>query len=71
MLSGTGIGLLSGAKNKKLITIIGAVMAATGIPGMISVGYRINEIITALGHFEGANLSDRIFTPSICFSSFC
>jgi hypothetical protein len=38
MLGGIGIGLLSGAKNKKIITIVGAVLTAIGIGGMISVG---------------------------------
>ena len=38
MLGGIGIGLLSGAKNKKIITIVGAVLIAIGIGGMISVG---------------------------------
>jgi hypothetical protein len=38
MLGGIGIGLLSGAKNKKIITIVGAVLIAIGIGGMIAVG---------------------------------
>lgn len=38
MLGGIGIGLLSGAKNKKIMTIVGAVLIAIGIGGMISVG---------------------------------
>jgi hypothetical protein len=38
MLDGIGMGLLSGAKNKKIITIVGAVLIAIGVGGMISVG---------------------------------
>jgi hypothetical protein len=38
MVGGIGIGLLSGAKNKKIMVIIGAVLVAIGVGGMISVG---------------------------------
>ena len=51
MLGGIGIGLLSGAKNKRIITIIGAVMIAIGIGGMIAVGSRAAEVLTMRGSF--------------------
>ena len=38
MLGGIGIGLLSGAKNKKIMIIVGAVLIAIGIGGLVSVG---------------------------------
>ena len=37
-VSGIGIGLLSGAKNKKIMIIVGAVLIAIGIGGLVSVG---------------------------------
>lgn len=46
MLGGIGIGLLSGAKNKKIITIVGAVLIAIGIGGMISVGSQAVNLAT-------------------------
>ena len=38
MVGGIGIGLLSGAKNKKIMVIVGAILIAIGVGGMISVG---------------------------------
>lgn len=38
MVGGIGIGLLSIAKNKKIMIIVGAVLIAIGVGGMISVG---------------------------------
>ena len=36
--SGAGLGMLSMAKNKKIMTIIGGILIAIGIGGMITVG---------------------------------
>ncbi|MDQ3837349.1 MAG: hypothetical protein M3270_10525 [Thermoproteota archaeon] len=36
--SGAGLGMLSMAKNKKIMTIIGGILMAIGIGGMIAVG---------------------------------
>jgi NADH:ubiquinone oxidoreductase subunit 6 (subunit J) len=67
MLGGIGIGLLSGAKNKKIITIIGAVMAAIGIGGMVSIGYRINELTTGGDVFERSELVSTHFYTEYLF----
>jgi uncharacterized membrane protein len=37
-VSGAGLGLLSIIKNKKIMTIIGGILIAIGIAGMIAVG---------------------------------
>jgi hypothetical protein len=37
-VSGAGLGLLSMIKNKKIMTIIGGILIAIGIAGMIAVG---------------------------------
>jgi hypothetical protein len=57
MLGGIGIGLLSGAKNKKIITIIGAVLIAIGIGGMISVGSQAVNLATSGGFGTDAGKS--------------
>jgi hypothetical protein len=36
--SGAGLGTLSMIKNKKIMTVIGGILIATGIAGMIAVG---------------------------------
>jgi hypothetical protein len=37
-VSGAGVGALSAIKNKKIMTIIGGILIAIGIAGMIAVG---------------------------------
>ncbi len=37
-ISGAGVGALSAIKNKKIMTIIGGILIAIGIAGMIAVG---------------------------------
>ena len=46
MVGGIGIGLLSGAKNKKIMVIIGAVLIVIGVGGMISVGSQAANLAT-------------------------
>lgn len=45
--SGAGLGMLSMGKNKKIMTVIGGVLIAIGIAGMIAVGS--NALSTILG----------------------
>ncbi len=45
--SGAGLGMLSMIKNKKIMTIIGGVLIAIGIAGMIAVGS--NALSTIFG----------------------
>jgi hypothetical protein len=47
MLGGIGIGLLSGAKNKKIMIIVGAVLIAIGIGGMVSFGSQAANLATS------------------------
>lgn len=49
--SGAGLGMLSMVKNRKIMTIIGGVLIATGIAGMIAVGSN------ALSNILGGGLS--------------
>jgi hypothetical protein len=50
-VSGAGLGLLSMVKNKKIMTIIGGILIAIGIAGMIAVGSN------ALGNIFGGGFS--------------
>jgi MFS family permease len=49
MLGGIGLALLSGARNKKIMVIAGAVLMAIGIGGMITVGSRLVNVVTQDG----------------------
>ena len=50
-VSGAGLGLLSMIKNRKIMTIIGGILIAIGIAGMIAVGSN------ALGNIFGGGFS--------------
>jgi hypothetical protein len=67
MLGGVGIGLLSGAKNKKVITIIGAIMTVIGIGGMIAVGSQSLNILTTRGAFGSSDLAKSYFYSEYAF----
>jgi hypothetical protein len=67
MLSGIGIGLLSSAKNKKIVTIAGAVLIAIGITGMIAIGSQASEILTTRGEFGSADLARSYFYSEYAF----
>lgn len=67
MLGGIGIGLLSGAKNKKIITIVGAVMVAIGIGGMIAIGSQAADILTMRGSFGSPELANSYFYSEYAF----
>lgn len=61
MLGGIGIGLLSGAKNKKIITIIGSAMIAVGVSGTVAIGSRVVDILTMRGSFGSPELARSYF----------
>ena len=65
MLGGIGIGLLSGAKNKKIITIVGAVLIAIGIGGLIAVGSRAADL--AIRGDLGANAGEQYYLGEYAF----
>lgn len=44
-VSGAGLGLLSTIKNKKIMTVIGGILIAIGIAGMVAVGSNALESI--------------------------
>lgn len=67
MLGGIGIGLLSGAKSKKIITIVGAVMIAIGIGGMIAVGSQSANILSTRGAFGSPDLAKSYFYGEYAF----
>jgi hypothetical protein len=67
MLGGIGIGLLSGAKNKKVITIIGAIMMVIGIGGMIAIGSQSLNILTTRGAFGSPELAKSYFYSEYAF----
>ncbi|AFU58137.1 hypothetical protein Ngar_c11970 [Candidatus Nitrososphaera gargensis Ga9.2] len=67
MRSGIGIGLLSGAKNKKVITIVGAVMIVIGIGGMIAVGSQAADILSTRGVFGNPDLARSYFYGEYVF----
>ncbi len=52
-VSGAGLGLLSMIKNKKIMTVIGGILIAIGIAGMIVVGSN------ALGNIFGGGFSQQ------------
>jgi hypothetical protein len=65
MLGGIGIGLLSGAKNKKIVTIIGAIMAVVGIGGMTYIGSQVTGM--ALGEFGDRDIDRSYFYTQYAF----
>lgn len=67
MRSGIGIGLLSSAKNKKILTVAGAVLAAIGIAGMIVVGSQALNILTERGTFGSSELTRSFFYGEYVF----
>ena len=52
--SGAGLGMLSMVKNKKIMTVIGGVLIAIGIAGMIAVGSNAASSILG-GGFSQSN----------------
>ncbi|MEW6604560.1 MAG: hypothetical protein AB1351_07715 [Thermoproteota archaeon] len=67
MLGGIGIGLLSSAKNKKIVTIVGAALIAIGIVGMIAVGSQAARILTTQGAFGGPDVARSFFYGEYAF----
>jgi hypothetical protein len=67
MRSGIGIGLLSSAKNKKIVTVAGAVLIAVGIAGMIAVGSQASSILTERGTFGGPDVARSFFYGEYVF----
>jgi formate hydrogenlyase subunit 3/multisubunit Na+/H+ antiporter MnhD subunit len=65
MVGGIGIGLLSGAKNKKIITVVGAVLIAIGIGGLIAFGSRAADL--AMRGELGANAGGPYFLGEYAF----
>ena len=61
MRSGIGIGLLSSAKNKKIVTIAGAVLIAIGIAGMIAVGSQASNTLAERGTFGSQEVARSFF----------
>ncbi|HUG97385.1 MAG TPA: hypothetical protein VMJ94_07580 [Nitrososphaera sp.] len=69
MLGGIGIGLLSGAGNKKIVAVAGAVLIAIGIAGMIAIGSQASEILTTRGEFGSPDLARSYFYSEYVFMS--
>jgi len=67
MLGGIGIGLLSSAKNKKIVTVVGAALIAIGITGMIAIGSRASNILTTRGEFGSTDLARSYFYSEYAF----
>jgi hypothetical protein len=67
MRGGLGIGLLSSAKNKKIVTIAGAVLIMIGIAGMIAIGSQASEILTERGEFGSPDLANSYFYSEYAF----
>ncbi len=67
MLGGIGIGLLSGAGNKKIVAVAGAVLIAIGIAGMIAIGSQASEILTTRGEFGSPDLARSYFYSEYAF----
>ena len=45
--AGAALGAISAAKNKKLMTIVGGILIAVGIAGMVFVGSQVKAIINS------------------------
>lgn len=67
MRGGIGIGLLSGAKNKKIVIIAGGVLMAIGIAGMIAIGSQASDILTAQGEFGSSDQARSYFYGEYIF----
>ena len=67
MLGGIGIGLLSGARNKKIVAVAGAVLIAIGIAGMIAIGSQASDILTTRGEFVSPDLARSYFYSEYAF----
>ena len=67
MRSGIGIGLLSSAKNKKIVIIAGAVLMAVGVAGMIAVGSQTLNILTERGTFGSPDVARSFFYSEYAF----
>jgi len=67
MLGGIRIGLLSGAKNKKIVTIAGAALIAVGVAGMIAIGSQASDILTTRGEFGSPDLARSYFYSEYAF----
>lgn len=67
MRSGIGIGLLSSAKNKKIVTIAGAVLMAVGVAGMLAVGSQTLNILTERGTFGSPEVARSFFYGEYVF----
>lgn len=66
MLGGIGLALLSGARNKKIMVIAGAVLIAIGIGGMITVGSRLLNTVTQ-GGFANTEMESSLFYGEYAF----
>jgi hypothetical protein len=67
MRTGIGIGLLSAAENKKILTVAGAVMIAIGVGGMIAIGSQWLDILTTRGAFGDPDVARSYFYSEYAF----
>lgn len=67
MLGGIGIRLLSSAKNRKIVIIVGAALIAIGIAGMIAVGSQAANILMMRGAFGGSDAARSFFYGEYTF----
>lgn len=67
MLGGLKIGLLSSAKNRKIVIIVGGVLMAIGIAGMIAIGSGALNILTTQGSFRNPEVGDSFFYGEYAF----
>ncbi len=67
MLGGIRIGLLSSAKNRKIVTIVGGALIAIGIAGMIMIGSQASSILTMQGSFGDPEVADSFFYGEYAF----
>ncbi len=67
MLGGIGIGLLSSAKNRKIVIAVGSALIVIGIAGMIIVGSQAASILTTQGAFGEPEVADSFFYGQYAF----
>ncbi|HEX7032622.1 MAG TPA: hypothetical protein VF172_06450 [Nitrososphaera sp.] len=67
MLGGIKIGLLSSAKNRKIIVMVGGALIAIGIAGMITIGSQASDILTTQGSFGDPEVADSFFYGEYAF----
>lgn len=67
MLGGIGIGLLSSAKNRKIVIAVGSALIVIGIAGMIIVGSQAASILTTQGAFGDPEVADSFFYGQYAF----